>query len=135
MELALYHPALGYYATREPMGRERDFLTSPEVHPMFGAMVGKQIAQFWELMGRPSTFDIVEQGAGTGLLARDILFWARRNAPEFADALRYRIVEISDSLRRRQGQTLAALGRGESRVAGRAAGRHRRLRAEQRADR
>jgi SAM-dependent MidA family methyltransferase len=110
MDLALYHPALGYYATREPMGRERDFLTSPEVHPVFGAMVGKQIAQFWEHMQLPATFEVVEQGAGTGLLARDILFWARRNAPDFSDALRYRIVEISDSLRRRQEQTLAALG-------------------------
>jgi SAM-dependent MidA family methyltransferase len=110
MELALYHPALGYYATREPMGRERDFLTSPEVHPVFGAMIGKQIAQFWVQMGRPLTFDIVEQGAGTGLLARDILFWAQRNVPDFADALGYRVVEISESLQLSQHRTLAALG-------------------------
>ncbi len=111
MELALYHPQLGYYASREPMGRERDYLTSPEVHPIFGALVGKQIAQFWELMGRPATFDLVEQGAGTGLLARDILFWAQHHAPpDFFAATRYRIVEVSASLRRRQEQTLAALG-------------------------
>jgi SAM-dependent MidA family methyltransferase len=106
----LYHPQLGYYATREPMGHERDYLTSPEVHPIFGALVGKQIEQIWEVLGRPERFDLVEQGAGTGLLARDILRWAARRAPELARVLRYRIVEISASLRRRQEETLSTAG-------------------------
>ncbi len=109
METVLYHPRLGYYATREPMGRQGDYLTSPEVHPVFGALVGKQISQFWELLGRPTRFDLVEQGAGTGLLARDILRWAARRTPEFFEAMRYRIVEISPTLRRRQEETLCAL--------------------------
>jgi SAM-dependent MidA family methyltransferase len=110
METVLYHPQLGYYATREPMGHERDYLTSPEVHPIFGALVGKQIEQIWEVLGRPERFDLVEQGAGTGLLARDILRWAARRAPELARVLRYRIVEISASLRRRQEETLSTAG-------------------------
>ncbi len=109
MEAALYHPQLGYYATRQPMGRQGDYLTSPEVHPVFGALVAKQLSQCWELMGRPQRFEIVEQGAGSGLLARDILRWTQRTAPEFAGALRYRIVEISAALRRCQEQTLGAL--------------------------
>jgi SAM-dependent MidA family methyltransferase len=108
METVLYHPQLGYYATREPMGREGDYLTSPEVHPIFGALVAKQIFQFWELLGRPNRLDLVEQGAGTGRLARDILRWAARREPAFSRALRYRIVEISAALRRRQEETLAA---------------------------
>jgi len=116
METVLYHPQHGYYATRQPMGREGDYLTSPEVHPIFGALVGKQIAQFWEVMGRPRPFDLVEQGAGTGLLARDLLRWAQRRAPEFANTLRYRIVEISPALRRRQEETLAALRDAGARV-------------------
>ena len=107
METALYHPQHGYYASREPMGRQGDYLTSPEVHSIFGALVAKQLHQFWELMGRPEQFDLVEQGAGSGLLARDILRWAASQAPEFAQALRYRIVELSASLRRRQEETLA----------------------------
>jgi len=110
METVLYHPQLGYYATRQPMGREGDYLTSPEVHPIFGALVGKQVAQLWELLGCPEAFDLVEQGAGTGLLARDILRWGARRAPDFAHAVRYRIVEISVSLRRRQEETLASAG-------------------------
>ncbi len=112
METALYHPQLGYYATREPMGRAGDYLTSPEVHPVFGALVAKQARQCWELLGSPPAFDLVEQGAGTGLLARDVLRWTQTRAPEFAAALRYRIVEVSASLRRRQQETLAAYAGG-----------------------
>ncbi len=107
METVLYHPQHGYYASREPMGREGDYLTSPEIHQIFGSLVAKQIAQFWELLGRPGRFDVVEQGAGSGILARDILRWARRRAPEFAAALRYQIVDVSPSLKRRQAETLA----------------------------
>ena len=109
METALYHPQHGYYAARQPMGREGDYLTSPEVHSIFGALVAKQLAQLWELMGRPQHFDVAEQGAGTGRLARDILRWTANNAPEFSDALCYRIVEVSATLRRRQEETLAKL--------------------------
>jgi SAM-dependent MidA family methyltransferase len=107
METVLYHPQHGYCASRAPMGREGDYLTSPEVHPIFGSLVAKQIAQFWELMGKPARFDLVEQGAGSGILARDILRWARRRAPEFAASLRYQIVDVSPALTRRQAETLA----------------------------
>ena len=107
METVLYHPQHGYYTTREPMGRQGDYLTSPEVDPIFGSLVAKQLQQLWELMDRPATFDVVEQGAGSGLLARDILRRTRRRAPDFADALGYRIVDVSSSLKRRQAETLA----------------------------
>ena len=107
METVLYHPQHGYYTTREPMGRQGDYLTSPEVDPIFGSLVAKQLQELWELMDRPPRFDIVEQGAGTGLLARDILRRTRRRAPDFADALGYRIVDVSASLKRRQAETLA----------------------------
>ncbi|MCH8995245.1 MAG: SAM-dependent methyltransferase [Chloroflexi bacterium] len=107
METALYHPQHGYYTARQPMGREGDYLTSPEVHPIFGALVAKQLYQLWELMEQPERFDVVEQGAGSGLLARDILRWASKREPSFHKALGYRIVEISPALRRRQQETLA----------------------------
>ncbi|MGB2694705.1 MAG: SAM-dependent methyltransferase [Dehalococcoidia bacterium] len=107
METALYDPQHGYYATRQPMGREGDYLTSPEVHPIFGALVGKQLSQCWELLDRPAHFDIVEQGAGTGRLAHDLMRWAARQSPAFAAALRYHIVEVSASLRRAQEERLA----------------------------
>ncbi len=110
MELALYHPEHGYYRTREPMGRRGDYVTSPETHPLFGALVGRQLREMWETMGRPPRFDIVEYGPGTGLLARDLLHWAANAAAQFAEAVRYTLIETSDSLIERQRRTLAGLG-------------------------
>jgi len=111
MEMALYHPQHGYYRSpREKMGRAGDYLTSPEVHPLFGHMVGRQLAEMWEVMGSPARFDLLEMGAGNGLLARDILLWARRLQPAFFEALCYRIAETSPALAERQRHTLEALG-------------------------
>ncbi|HEY8491521.1 MAG TPA: SAM-dependent methyltransferase [Dehalococcoidia bacterium] len=107
MELALYHPQHGYYSgDRAPMGRHADYVTSPELHPIFGALVGRQAAEMWEALGRPPRFDVVELGPGTGALARDLLRWARAR-PDFLAALRYRLVERSAPLRERQRRTVA----------------------------
>ncbi len=107
MEMALYHPQHGYYSSpREKMGREGDYLTSPEVSPLFGAMVGRQLHEMWEAMARPAAFQLVEMGAGSGALCRDIARWARRNRPEFAAAISYTIVELSEALRERQRRTV-----------------------------
>lgn len=111
MELALYHPTLGYYnVPREKIGRSGDYLTSPEMSPLFGAMVGRQLRELWERMGEPARFDVVEAGPGTGVLARDILAWATRTAPEFEAALKYTLVETSPALGERQLATLVAEG-------------------------
>jgi len=111
MKMALYHPRHGYYRSpREKMGRAGDYLTSPEVHPLFGHMVGRQLAEMWEVMGSPARFDLLEMGAGNGLLARDILRWAQRLHPAFLEALTYRIAETSPALVERQRQTVEALG-------------------------
>ncbi len=108
MDAALYHPQHGYYRSRrEKMGREGDYLTSPEVSPAFGVLVGRQLHEMWQAMGAPQRFDVVEVGAGTGLLCRDIVRWARGHAPEFHDALAYTIVEVSDALIQRQHEALA----------------------------
>jgi SAM-dependent MidA family methyltransferase len=110
MEAALYHPRYGYYTTSTgSMSRGGDYVTSPEVHPVFGALVAKQIREMWDVMSRPARFDIVEAGGGFGLLARDILRWAHAHDEAFAAALRYRLVEVSPALRRRQQETLAEL--------------------------
>jgi SAM-dependent MidA family methyltransferase len=110
MDAALYHPRHGYYATNAGVtSRGGDYVTSPEVHPIFGTLVAKQLIEFWEALGRPATFDIVEAGAGRGLLARDVL--ARANAePNFRDAVRYRICERHETLRRAQERTLSEAG-------------------------
>ena len=111
MDAALYHPQHGYYRSRrEKMGREGDYLTSPEVSPIFGVMLGRQLWEMWQAMGEPGRFDVVEAGAGTGRLCRDVLRWARSHAAGFRAALTYTIVEVSDALAERQRETLADEG-------------------------
>ena len=114
MRMALYHPGLGYYSGgREAIGREGDYLTSPEVSSLFGAMIGRQLREMWEAMGSPPEFHIVEAGAGTGALARDILAWTSRAAREFLAAVRYTIVEHNEEATARQRRLLSAEGLAE----------------------
>ena len=90
MELALYHPTLGYYSSGpEPIGAKGDFYTSPGAHPAFGALLAIQLADIWDKLGNPTPFYAVELGAGSGLLASDILEFAPHLSPAFSDSLRY----------------------------------------------
>ncbi|MEX0801546.1 MAG: SAM-dependent methyltransferase [Dehalococcoidia bacterium] len=108
MDLALYHPQHGYYCSRrDKMGREGDYLTSPEVSPVFGVLVGRQLREMWQAMGSPARFDVVEAGPGSGRLARDILRWARNHTPGLGEALAYTLVEVSEPMIDRQRETLA----------------------------
>lgn len=108
MDLALYHQQHGYYRSRrDKMGREGDYLTSPEVSPVFGVLVGRQLREMWQALGSPARYDVVEAGPGSGRLARDILRWARVHVPELRDAVTYTSVEVSEPLIDRQRETLA----------------------------
>lgn len=89
MEVALYWPRGGYYTSREPVGAQGDYYTSPAVHPSFGALLAVQLFQMWLNMGRPSPFTVLELGAGNGLLCRDICSYAAGLPDGFATALRY----------------------------------------------
>ena len=98
MEIALYHPEGGYYTrpNATPQGWSGDYLTSTDLHPLFGAAIGRQLAQIWALLGQPIPFVVVEDGAGRGHLARDIATWARESdAPAgFAAALAYQARDV-----------------------------------------
>jgi SAM-dependent MidA family methyltransferase len=104
MELALYAPGMGYYAggSRKFGGHHAggDFLTAPELTPLFGQALARQVAQ----VAQASSPQVIEAGAGSGRLAADLL--------TALDALgcnieRYRILELSGELRARQAATLA----------------------------
>jgi len=93
MERALYDPEHGYYAGgRAVVGRRGDFVTSVSVGPLFGRLLATQFEEMWRSLDRPVVFDVVEQGADAGDFAHDLLSAARR-FPEFAAALRYKIIE------------------------------------------
>ncbi len=89
MELALYSPLGGYYRSASPIGAAGDYFTSPTAHPLFGTLLAAQLFQMWEAMGRPVPFIVLEPGAGSGVMARDILEAAHADFPEFALAMRY----------------------------------------------
>jgi len=108
VELSLYDPAGGFYATGGRAGRRGDFLTSPEVGPLFGAVVARALDTWWDDAGRPGIFPVIEAGAGPGALARAVLAAAPRCAP----ALRYVLVERSASQRELQAEHLALEPRG-----------------------
>lgn len=101
MEMALYTPELGYYSSHlQKIGRKGDFITAPEVSPIFSRCIARQAAQILESM---SEANMIEFGAGQGTMAKDILLeLARMQQPLH----RYYIVEISADLRERQKQTL-----------------------------
>jgi len=92
MRECLYHPEHGYYSQPESR-RFADYYTSPDVHPVFGWLLARQLAEMWDQMGRPGEFLAVECGAGVGRLATHFLGFAERRLPEFFAALRYVAVE------------------------------------------
>ena len=95
MRLALYGQG-GFYTTGGRAGRRGgDFLTSPEVGPLFGTVIARALDAWWKELGSPSRFDVVECGAGPGTLARSILV----AQPECLGAMHYVAVEISASQR------------------------------------
>ena len=94
MGLALYGEG-GFYQDGGKAGRRGDFITSPEVGPLFAAVIARYLDDCWNEMGCPSTFDVVEVGAGPGTLARGI-FDAQ---PMCMSALKYVAVEISEAQR------------------------------------
>jgi len=103
MELALYAPGLGYYsAGAAKLGAAGDFVTAPEISPLFGRCLAHQVAQVLIQLGEG---DLLEVGAGTGLMAGDLL-----EALAAADCLprRYLILERSAELRARQQALLEA---------------------------
>lgn len=107
MRECLYHPQLGYYSKPESR-RLGDFYTSVDVHPIFGRLLARQLAEMWDMLGRPQEFFAVEAGAGTGRLASQILDFAARELPEFYGSVRYFAVEQSVARRELQGTILGA---------------------------
>jgi SAM-dependent MidA family methyltransferase len=114
MEVALYHPEDGFYA-RPAVGEggRGHFVTSPHVSPAFGDLVARQVAECWDLLGRPRPFTVVEVGAGDGTLARQILH-AAEAIPELAEAIRYAASERTpgqlEALRERGLETVPSPG-------------------------
>jgi SAM-dependent MidA family methyltransferase len=105
MELCLTHPQHGYYISRDPLGREGDFTTAPEVSQMFGELVGLWAASVWKAIGSPPVLRLIELGPGRGTMMADALR-AVRVLPPLYQALSVHLVEINPMLREKQKATL-----------------------------
>ncbi len=103
MELALYHPELGYYSRGPAIGREGDFFTSSSVGDLFGRALALALKEMLEVSGGDT---LVEMGAGTGDLAADVLSEFRRRGW----GVRYVIVEKSPALVELQKKRLSGFG-------------------------
>lgn len=97
VELALYDPDFGFYETGGGAGRSGDFLTSPEVGPLFGAVLARALDAWWAELGEPDPYVVVEVGAGRGALASAIT----GAGAACSAALHYVAVERSAALRAR----------------------------------
>ncbi len=112
MELALYHPQFGYYMrapelTTERIGRQGDFYTSSDVHPILGQALAKQAEQLDRLLEYPTKFTVVEMGPGKGLLARHFLSVCQHDHSSLFHRLQYILIERSPAMRALQRKNLA----------------------------
>ena len=111
MELALYDPDGGYYRSPEARpGRGGDFLTAPELHPIFGELLARAVDDAWVTLGRPQPFTVVEHGAGEGALAVPML-------AALPPGIGYHPVEVDERRIAGLRERLAGAGLGERLVA------------------
>jgi SAM-dependent MidA family methyltransferase len=104
MELALFAPGLGYYsAGAQKFGEQGDFVTAPEISPLFSRTLARQVAEVLSTFG--GTGEVLEVGGGSGVMAADML--AELEALEALPA-QYSILELSADLQSRQRETLSA---------------------------
>lgn len=111
MALALGHPEHGYYSRQDlRWGAGGDYETSPEVHPIFGYLWGRQVLECWGRLGRPRPFHLVEPGAGSGAFMAGVLTWLRARAPECFEAVRPTVLDGHPHRLDQQRAALAARG-------------------------
>ncbi|MBL4805572.1 MAG: SAM-dependent methyltransferase [Alphaproteobacteria bacterium] len=106
MAIALGHPEHGYYMKQDPLGRDGDFTTAPEISQMFGEMLGIWAADAWLALRMPKKFALVECGPGRGTLMKDLMR-AVKKVEGFHDAAEIHLIEISEALKEKQKANLA----------------------------
>lgn len=99
MSRALYEPGLGYYATSaDRPARSGDFLTAPELHPVFGHALAGQLDQLWQHLGTPPAFTLREYGAGRGALVSAVVEGLRRRDSALLGRLCYQPIDLPAQL-------------------------------------
>ena len=93
----LYNKRFGYYMKKNPFGKKGDFVTAPNISRLFSEMIAIWIISFWQSLGSPKKFNLIELGAGNGEMMR-VLIESFQNFPVFFKACNFIIHEKSPSL-------------------------------------
>ena len=102
---ALYNKKFGYYMKNNPFGKKGDYITSPNISILFSEMIAIWIVSFWQNLGRPKKFNLIELGAGNGEMMSQIIK-SFNNFPLFKNSCEINILEKSIYLKKIQKQKL-----------------------------
>ena len=102
---ALYNKDYGYYSKKNPFGKNGDFITSPAVTPLFSELIALWIISFWEHLGRPKKFNVVELGPGNGQMCMTLLRVFKK-FPTFLNSVNIFLYERSKALENLQKNNL-----------------------------
>jgi len=113
MDIALYHEGLGYYQRENPFGQQGSFYTSVNASESFGRTLAKSFVYMMNELGLEKA--LCEMGAGSGMLANDILNYLKQNEKELYDTVSYTIIEKSGYLINRQKELIEKEHKGKVR--------------------
>ncbi len=97
----LYDKKIGYYNLQHPFGKKGDFITSPKISYLFSEMIAIWMISFWEKIGKPKNFNIIELGPGDGSLIK-ILIKVFKKFPQFNKCKKIYLIERSDLMKKLQ---------------------------------
>ena len=97
IEFSLYNKNFGYYIKKNPFGKEGDFITAPNISRLFSEMIAIWVISFWQSLGSPKKFNLIELGAGNGEMMK-VLIESFKNFPIFLNSCKFIIHEKSPSL-------------------------------------
>ena len=106
INLSLYNKKFGYYMKKNPFGKEGDFITAPNISRLFSEMIAIWILSFWQSLGSPKKFNLVELGAGNGEMLK-VIIESLQNFPVFFKSCNFIIHEKSPNLIKIQKKILS----------------------------
>ena len=105
IEKILYEPKVGYYSSKDPFGKNGDFITSPTILNLFSEIIAIWLISAWEKMGKPKIFNFIELGPGDGSLTKVIINTVKK-FPELNKAIKIHLYEKSLFLQKLQKQNI-----------------------------
>ena len=106
IDLSLYHKKFGYYMKKNPFGKKGDFITAPNISRLFPEMLAIWIITFWQSLGSPKKFNLIELGSGNGEMM-NVIIESCKNFPTFFNACNFIIFEKSPRLIKVQKKKLS----------------------------